>query len=48
MLVDVDRTMNRAGFSYGASGWHPFVAALEEHLADPRATYATSLLRAFY
>ncbi len=48
MLVDVDRTMNRAGFSYGASGWHPFVAALEEYLGDPRATYATSVLRAFY
>ena len=48
MLVDVDRTLNRAGFCYGASGWHPFVAALQERLADPRATYASSVLRAFY
>ena len=48
MLVDMDRILNRAGFSYGASGWHPFVAALQEHLSDPGATYSTSVLRAFY
>jgi hypothetical protein len=48
MLVDLDRIVNRAGFGYGASGWHPFVAALQEHLADPELPYQQTVLRAFY
>lgn len=48
MLVDLDRIVNRAGFGYGESGWHPFVAALREHLDDPELPYQQTVLRAFY
>jgi len=33
-----------AGFSYGPSGGHPFVAVLEEHLADLQAMHAIRAL----
>lgn len=46
--VDVDRLVNRAGFGYGPSGWHPYVAALDEHLAEPGRPYEASILARFY
>ena len=48
MFVDLDRIVNRAGFGYGASAWHPFVAALHEHLDDPELPYEQTVLCAFY
>lgn len=48
MYVDLERIVNRAGFAYGGSFWHPFVAALEQHLDDPGLPYERSVLHAFY
>lgn len=48
MLVDLARTLNRAAFSYGSTGWHPYVAALREHLQRPDLPYPDSVLAAFY
>lgn len=47
-VIDVDRSMNRARFGYGAKSWHPFVAALEEQLETGGLPYEKSLLAAFY
>ena len=44
----MDRVVNRAGFSYGRDGWHPYVAALEQWLAEPHLAYGDTVLAAFY
>lgn len=48
LTVDLDRMANRIGFGYGTAGWHPFVAALEEHLQDPGRSYPDTVLASFY
>ncbi len=48
MYVDIDRIVNRAGFAYGPSGWHPYVEALQEHLAEPDLPYESTSLARFY
>jgi len=36
------------GFSFAENGWHPFVRAVSEHLADPAQTYGGSILERYY
>lgn len=48
MMVPIDRMVNRAGYPFGSHGWHPFVAALKQLLADPSLTYRQTVLSAYY
>jgi hypothetical protein len=47
-LIDLERTTTPCGFSYAADGWHPYAAALEEHLTDPALPYERSILHRYY
>ena len=47
LRVPVDRMTNRAGFAYSEHGWHPYVAALEEHLRRPGLAYRDTVLARF-
>jgi hypothetical protein len=46
--VELERTTTPCGFSYARGGWHPYAAALEEHLADPELPYERSVLARYY
>jgi hypothetical protein len=46
--LDLARVTTPCGFSYAEGGWHPYVAALEEHLADPDLPYERSILARYY
>jgi hypothetical protein len=48
MMVPIDRMLNRAGYSFGFPGWHPFVVALKQLLADPTLTYRQTVLASYY
>jgi hypothetical protein len=44
----LERTRTAVGFSFASSGWHPFVAALEEYESGLAGSYEESVLQAFY
>jgi hypothetical protein len=46
--LDLTRVTTPCGFSYAEAGWHPYVAALEEHLARPDLPYERSILARYY
>jgi hypothetical protein len=46
--IDLDRVTTPCGFSYAPGGWHPYVAALEERLANPGLPYERSVLCRYY
>jgi hypothetical protein len=46
--LDLARVTTPCGFSYDEGGWHPYVAALEEHLAEPDLPYERSILARYY
>lgn len=48
MMVPIDRMMNRAAYPYGSQGWHPFVAALKQLVAEPALTYRNTVLASYY
>lgn len=48
VIVDLHRMVNRARFRYGSNTWHPFVAALQQTLAEPDRPYTDTVLARFY
>ena len=44
----IELMVGRSAYSYGRDGWHPFVAAAREVLADPEISYEESVLRKLY
>lgn len=44
----LDRCVTFNGFSFGANGWHPFVAAAAEYASGGPVTYAGSVLERYY
>jgi hypothetical protein len=46
--LDLTGVTTPCGFSYDETGWHPYVAALEEHLAAPDLPYERTILARYY
>ena len=46
--VPLDKCFYPYHFSYGPSGWHPFVQVLQQYKQNPNTSYLGSILHAYY